>query len=67
LGDVASNIRLALMSGLLAAARVPVLTDIVLGIPGGGSEVEMYPFPIPDLFVVGCCKLKPAEPRIESA
>ena len=39
------------MSALLAAARAPVLTDVVLGIPGGGAGVEIYPFPIPDLFV----------------
>ena len=64
---MACNIRQALILGLLAAARVPVLTDLALGIPGGGSEVEMYPFPIPDLFVVGWCNLKSAEPRIESA
>lgn len=41
------------MSALLAAANAPVLTDIQIGISSGkaGMAPEIYPFPVPDLFV----------------
>ena len=38
------------MSKMLTAARSPVLTNIEIGV-GVGSEVELYPFPVPDLYL----------------
>ena len=40
------------MTRLLERASVPVLTNIELDMPGL-DEVELYPFPIPDLFLNG--------------
>ena len=41
------------MIALINASRTPVLTDVMLGIPGAGesSKVEVYPFPVPDLYI----------------
>ena len=41
------------MITLINASRTPVLTDVMLGIPGAGesSKVEVYPFPVPDLYI----------------
>ena len=41
------------MIALINASRTPVLTDVMLGIPGAGesSKVEVYPFPAPDLYI----------------
>lgn len=36
------------MDQLLRGANIPVLTDIEVGLRG---EIEVYPFPIPDLFI----------------
>eukprot|EP00736_Rhodelphis_marinus_P014493 Rmarinus@m.24611 len=38
------------MSSLLEKASAPILTDVSLGIQGV-SNVEIYPFPVPDLFI----------------
>jgi len=37
------------MDHLLRMANTPVLTDIEIGLKG--DEIEIYPFPIPDLFI----------------
>jgi len=37
------------MSQLLHECKIPILTDIALGVPSNAG-VEVYPFPIPDLF-----------------
>lgn len=40
------------MKAMLAASRAPVLTNVMIGIDGkDGVPPEIYPFPIPDLFV----------------
>jgi hypothetical protein len=41
------------MTALIKASKTPVLTDVEIGIPGAGqnSKVEVYPFPVPDLYI----------------
>jgi hypothetical protein len=38
------------MSELLHASRIPILTDIAVGIPDSKNGVEIYPSVVPDLF-----------------
>lgn len=39
-----------MMFELLRASKTPILTDIAVGIPTHLTGVEIYPFPVPDLF-----------------
>lgn len=39
------------MFSLLSAATTPVLTDLRIQITGAVRDVELYPYPIPDLYV----------------